>query len=73
MATATVYTISYATGEVIEEFDCDYNFAIGQYHNKRTSKGTYYIARKGVKIPYRKKARLLKNVKHQSQDHEPEH
>lgn len=61
MATATVYTIN-EKDEIIEQFDTDYNFAIGQYHNKKNSKGRYYIARKGVKIPYQKKNRILKNV-----------
>jgi hypothetical protein len=66
MATATVYTVSYATGEVIEQFDCDYNFAIGEYHGKRNLKGKYYIAKKGVKIPYPFKEKILLDVRHQS-------
>lgn len=65
MATATVYTISFVTGEVVEQFDCDYNFAIGEFHNKRNLKGRYYIAKKGVKIPYHFKEAVLKDVRHQ--------
>jgi len=61
MATATVYTISDVTEEIIDQFDCDYNFAIGEYHNKRTIKGKYYIARKGVKIPFPPKVTVLKD------------
>ena len=51
MATATVYTIN-ENDEVVEQFDCDYNFAIGQYWGKPNLKGHFYIARKGVEIPY---------------------
>ena len=61
MATATVYTIR--EGEVIEQFDCDYNFAVGQFHNKRSLKGIYYIAKKGVKIPYPHRQKTLRSVK----------
>ena len=64
MATATVYTIS--DGVIVEQFDTDYNFAIGEYHGKRNRKGTYYIAKKGVVIPFPEKNRNLKNVFHQA-------
>jgi hypothetical protein len=64
MATATVYTIS--DGVIVEQFDTDYNFAIGEYHGKRNRNGTYYIAKKGVAIPFPEKNRLLKNVFHQA-------
>ena len=67
MATATVYTIS--DGVIVEQFDIDYNYAIGEYHGKRNRKGTYYIAKKGVVIPFPEKNRNLKNVFHQ-QDRE---
>lgn len=67
MATATVYTI--ANGEVVDEFDCDYNYAIGAYHGQKNLKGNYFIARKGVKIPYPHHRRSLKNViNHPKQD-----
>lgn len=62
MATAVVYTISNVTDEIVDSFECDYNFAIGQYHNKQNANGRYYIARKGVKIPFPKKEKTLKNV-----------
>lgn len=68
MATATVYTIS--DGVIVDKFDCDYNFAIGEYHGKRNMKGTYYIAKKGVTIPFPEKNRLLKNVFHKHEDRE---
>ena len=64
MATATVYTIS--DGVIVEQFDIDYNYAIGEYHGKRNRKGTYYIAKKGVVIPFPEKNRSLKNVFHQA-------
>lgn len=71
MATATVYTIN-EDNEVVDQFDCDWNLAIGQYWNKRNMKGRYYIGKKGEAIPYQVKNRLLKNVLHQNQDHEQE-
>jgi len=63
MATATVYTISDTTGETVDQFDCDWNFAIGEYHGKKNIKGRYYIARKGAKIPYPRQQKQLKNIK----------
>lgn len=63
MATATVYTISLVTDEIVDQFDCDWNYAIGEYHGKRNPRGRYYIARKGSKVPYPKKTKPLKNVK----------
>ena len=70
MATATVYTID-ENGEVVEQFDCDYNLAIATYWSQKCKKGTYHCARKGVKIPYKFKKKLLKNIKpssHQAQE-----
>lgn len=61
-----VYTIR--DGIVVEQFEADYNFAIGEYWGKSNSKGTYYIAKKGVKIPYSQKKRILKNVHRQQVD-----
>lgn len=70
MATATVYTI--ANNVIVEQFDCDYNFAIGEYYGKRNMKGIYYIAKKGVVIPFPEKNRTLKNVFHrQDQEQSP--
>ena len=69
MADGTVYTIN-QDNLVVEQFDCDFNLAIGQYWGKKTLKGRYYVARKGVAIPYQVKNRLLKNVIHRNQDHQ---
>ena len=69
MATATVSTIN-ENDEVVEQFDCDYNFAIGQYWGKPNFKGRFYIARKGVEIPYSPKQKTLKNVYDQSSQQE---
>ena len=63
MATAEVYTIDNETNEIVDKFECDFNFAIGEYHNKQNSKGRYYIAKKGVKVPYTEKRKKLKNIK----------
>ena len=71
MATATVYTIN-DNDEIVEQFDCDYNFAIGEYWGKPNLKGHFYIARKGVEIPYSPKQKILKNVNHQSAQQDQE-
>jgi|15BtaG_2_1085339.scaffolds.fasta_scaffold32584_1 hypothetical protein len=71
MATATVYTIN-DNDEIVEQFDCDYNFAIGEYWGKPNLKGRFYIARKGVSIPYQMKKTILKNVNHQSSQQDQE-
>jgi len=68
MATATVYTIK--DNIIVDQFDCDYNYAIGEFFGKANIKGTYFIARKGVKIPYQKKNRILRNVLPSKQDQE---
>ena len=68
MATATVYTVK--DNQVVDEFDCDYNFAVGAYFGKHNNKGAYYIAKKGVDIPYEKKNRLLKKLYPSSQAQE---
>ncbi len=64
MAIAIVYTIK--DGVAIEKFECEYEFAIGRYYGKFNKKGTYYIARKGIKIPFPEKGRELKNIIHRS-------
>ncbi len=61
MATAVVYTIH--NNEVIEEFEVDYNYAIGQYWGKANTNGIYYIAKKGVKIPFPHKKKALKSIR----------
>ncbi len=63
MATATVYTIK--DDLVIDQFDCDYNYAIGAFWGKPNPKGVYYIAKKGVSIPYHHRKKILKDVKRQ--------
>ena len=69
MAVAVVYTIENEIA--IEKFKCEYEFAIQTYYGKRNKKGTYYIAREGIKIPFPEKQRELKNIKHQSQESKP--
>lgn len=63
MATAEVYTIDIDTEEIVDKFECDYNLAIGLYHGKRNTKGRYYIAKKGTKIPFPERKRKLKDIK----------
>jgi hypothetical protein len=69
MATATVYTIN-DDDIVVDQFDCDYNYAVGAYFGKPNHKGRYYVARKGIKIPYPHKKKLLKNLYPSSQAQE---
>jgi hypothetical protein len=68
MATATVYSIH--DGEVVEQFDIDYNYAIGQFFGKAGSKGIYYIAKKGVPIPYPHHQKSLRSAKRVQVDRE---
>lgn len=61
MATATVYTIN-DENLVIEQFDAEYEFAMHNFWCKPCSKGRYYVARQGIKIPYKHKKKLLKKL-----------
>tara|TARA_R110002051_G_scaffold164609_1_gene235539 strand:+ start:949 stop:1152 length:204 start_codon:yes stop_codon:yes gene_type:complete len=63
MATATVYTIK--DDMVVDQFDCDYNYAVGAFWGKPNPQGQYYVARKGIPIPFETKKKLLKDVKRQ--------
>jgi hypothetical protein len=63
MATVTIYTID-KNNEVIDQFDMDYNEGIASYWGKKSQKGNYYCARKGISIPYKLKKKLFaKKVK----------
>lgn len=65
MAIAVVYTIK--DDIAIEQFECDYEMAINNYFGKTNSKGKYYVARKGIEIPYKNKEKELKNIIRQSE------
>jgi hypothetical protein len=60
MAIGTVYTIK--DDIVISQFDCDYEIAVREYFGTATGSGKYYVARKGIEIPYKTKERNLKDV-----------
>ena len=62
MAIATVYTIK--DGKVVREFDMEYNSAISQFWGK----AGYYVARKGIKIPFPHRRVHLKDVRPQDQN-----
>lgn len=61
MATATVYTLD-ENNMVIDQFDCEWNEAVGRYHGKRNNRGQYYIGLKDKPIPYKFKRKILKNI-----------
>ena len=61
MAMATVYTIN-KDRIVVDQFDVEFDFAVAHYFGTANSKGTYYIAKKGIKIPFKFKNRILKNI-----------
>jgi len=60
MAIGIVYTIY--DGMVVDQFECDYNDAISNYFGQPNPRGIYYIARKGIEIPYKPKQTELRNV-----------
>ena len=61
MAEGTVYVIEDHKW-IVDQWDMEFAEAINMYFGKTNSKGVYYIAGKGVKTPYQKKNRLLRNV-----------
>lgn len=61
MFTATVYTID-DNNIVVDQFDVDYDFAIQRYFGTRTNRGRYYVSKKGVKIPFKFKNKILKSI-----------
>lgn len=61
MPTAIVYTLD-EKNEVIEEFKAEYEFAMRTYWGRYSPKGKYYVAREGIKIPYKKKIKPLKRL-----------
>lgn len=61
MATATVYTID-NENLIVDQFDCEYELALKTYWSKPNSKGRYYVAKKGIKIPYEHKKKSLKKL-----------
>lgn len=64
MTIAVVYTIKDEIA--IEKFECEYEFAIAKYFGKTNKRGNYYIARKGIKIPFPEKGKELKNIMNRS-------
>lgn len=61
MATATVYTLD-EKNIVVDQFNCEWNEAVGRYHGKRNNRGRYFIALKDKPIPYNFKRKPLKNI-----------
>jgi len=66
MSDVIVYTID-KENMVIEQFNCEREYAILMYHNKKTDKGRYLIANPGddIKLKFRRKP--LKDVRHSSE------
>lgn len=72
MTIAVVYIIKDEVA--IEKFECEYETAIQTYYGKKHKRGNYYIARKGIKIPFPEKGKELKNINRsseESQKHQP--
>jgi len=67
MAEGTVYIIK--DDFIVDQWDMEFAEAIHQYFGQYNPRGVYYIAGKGVKIPYQKKNQALKDVRPQS-DHQ---
>ena len=57
-----VYTIDH-DGFVINQFECDREIAMTEYHNRRNAKGKYLIANVTDKIPHKWKRKPLKDLK----------
>jgi len=63
MAIATVYVIK--DNQIIREFDMEYENAIRSYWGK----SGYYVAKKGIKVPFQHQMAELKDVHPQGQNH----
>jgi len=68
MSTGIVYTLN-DDNQILEQFECDWDRAIKNYFNKRTSKGRYYVAPKGKDIPFKRKPKKLYDIR-SGQDHQ---
>lgn len=60
-----VYTID-SEDMVVDQFECDREFAIQEYHNQRTPKGRYLIANLDDKIKFKFRRKPLKPLKYTS-------
>jgi len=69
MGKAIVYTID-KDNEVVESFKMDYEAAIGQYWGRPNMKGRYHIIPEGIKCPYKRKSKNLKDIKRKNQTHQ---
>ena len=69
-AMGTVYVIK-DNKWIVEQWDMEFAEAIHMYFGRPNSKGVYYVAKKGIKIPYRKKSRILHDVKPLDRSQDP--
>ena len=69
MGTGVVYILN-NDNEIVNSFEMDYNQAINQYWGKRNKSGRYFVGVKGVKVPYKKKGKNLKDVIRVDQHHQ---
>ena len=65
MSQCMVYTID-KENMVVDQFECDRELAIREYHNQRTSKGRYFIANLNDIIAYKWRRKPLRDVRHSS-------
>jgi len=66
MSDVVVYTID-SENMVIDQFECEREYAMENYWSKRTENGKYFIANVGDNIKYKFKRKVLKDVRHSSE------
>lgn len=69
LSSCVVYTIDF-DGYVIDQFECDREIAMTEYHNRRTVKGSYLIANKSDDIPNKWRRKPLVDLKRATQHSE---
>lgn len=65
MSKVIVYTIN-DEREAVDMFECEREFAMESYFNKRNSKGRYVIANVGERINYPIKRKSRKDIRYRS-------
>lgn len=67
MSRVMVYTID-DENWVVDQFECEREFAISEYFNQRNNRGRYLIANVTDDIPYKFRRKQLKSVSYQSEN-----
>jgi len=66
MSDVIVYTID-KDNMVIDQFECEREYAIQMYHNQKTDKGRYLIANPSDDIKFKFRRKSLKDIRHSSE------